>query len=111
MRNRFALAAALGIALLSPGAAAADVPDRNLSPMHCLTDGGTVLELEPGVHVPEVSWEKLDAEIRRLQEAETRLTAERDSYRKSASGRTWTLRGIVAGAFAAGIVAGILSTR
>jgi hypothetical protein len=63
-------------------------PIRLLSPSVVVTDGGSRLELPPGVFLPEADYEKLDVELRRLQDAETRLTAERDSY-KSSGGISW----------------------
>lgn len=45
------------------------------------TDGGTNLRLPPGYYLDEPTWEKLDSEFRRLQDAETRLTAENKSMR------------------------------
>jgi hypothetical protein len=76
-----------------------------------MTDGGSELDLPPGVFVPEPEWLTLDKEIRRLQDAETRLQAERDSYRGMANKRNILLSGAVGTAFAAGIVAGILYAR
>ena len=42
------------------------------------TPGGSHLILPPGYYLPAPTWDVLDAEVRRLQEQETRLTAERD---------------------------------
>jgi hypothetical protein len=50
------------------------------------TLGGSTLALPPGTWiVPEESWSTLDDELRRLQEAETRLTAQNQSLRSSAA--------------------------
>ena len=40
---------------------------------------GSVIELPPGVYVEEPDWIKLGVEVCRLQDAETRLTAENKS--------------------------------
>jgi hypothetical protein len=45
-------------------------------------------QLRPGRYLDEERWSLLDAEVRRLQTAETRLTAENQSMRKSLAG--WT---------------------
>lgn len=47
---------------------------------------GKRLELPPGRFYPDPDFTKLDAEFRRLQDVETRLTAENGSLRSSASG-------------------------
>lgn len=47
--------------------------------------GGRVLVVPQLSHVlAPIAWDKLDAEVRRLQEAEVRLTAENNSLRKTA---------------------------
>jgi hypothetical protein len=88
--------------------AARGEPIRLLSPSVVVTEGGSRLELPPGVFLSEPEWKRLDEEVRRLQDSETRLQAERDSYRESASGHGWV--GWVS-AFAAGVAAGYLLTR
>lgn len=73
------------------------------------TDGGTDLRLPPGYFLDEPTHTKLDAEMRRLQDAETRLNAENSSLRKSAQGisfgwksmSTVLLVGIAIGAYTA----------
>lgn len=47
------------------------------------TDGGTDLRLPPGYFLDEPTFQAKDVEMRRLQEAETRLKAENDSFRKT----------------------------
>lgn len=44
------------------------------------TKAGSVLALPPVRCYDEPAWAVIDAEVRRLQEAETRLKAERDAY-------------------------------
>jgi hypothetical protein len=56
------------------------------TPAHLTTTGGTDLQLPPGYYLPEPAWDAMDAEMRRLQDAETRLTAENGSLKASASG-------------------------
>lgn len=75
------------------------------TPSNVITDGGTSLRLPPGYFLEEPSWERLDLEVRRLQDRETRLSAENASLRASASGWTpgWkTLGSAVITAFVAG---------
>jgi hypothetical protein len=57
-----------------------------LSPSRVVTDGGSELRLPPGHFLEAPLWQKLDAEQRRLQTAEVRLTAENQSMRKSLQG-------------------------
>lgn len=45
------------------------------------TAGGSDLRLPPGWFLDEAAWAVLDTETRRLQDAETRLTAENKSLR------------------------------
>lgn len=110
-------AAMLVIALIvaTPTATADPVPEaapavdltrplKLLSGSTVTTDGGSTLRLPPGRFLTESVWERLDAEVVRLQAAETRLTAENKSFRASidagaASGPSWWM---LAGAFALG---------
>jgi hypothetical protein len=69
------------------------------------TDGGSELRLPPGYFMDEPTYDKLDAETRRLQDAELRLTVENKSLRKSASGWQpgwYTIAGFVATSLVAG---------
>ena len=56
------------------------------SPMTLARDDGRTRRLPVGRFVDEPSWSLLDAEMKRLQDTETRLTAENTSLRKSTSG-------------------------
>lgn len=63
-------------------------------------------ELPPGRFLPAPLWSKLDAEMHRLQTAETRLTAENKSLHTAVNGWSpgWrTLGTTLASGFAAGI--------
>jgi len=70
------------------------------------TPGGANLDLPPGWYiVPGDLWKDLDLEMRRLQESETRLSAENKSLKASASERTgwyWIASAVVVG-FGGGI--------
>lgn len=81
-RRRLALVCAVATSL--PCRALADPSTHLKTPSSVKTDGGTDLRLPPGYFLDEPAWGKLDAETRRLQETETRLTAENRSLRKSA---------------------------
>lgn len=83
MRPRVLLAA---IVILATTRAAADPVHLHMrSPSTVTTDGGTTLKLPPGYFLDEESYGKLDTEVRRLQEQETRLVAENGSLRKTLS--------------------------
>ena len=56
------------------------------SPSYLVTDGGSDLRLPPGYFLDEPTRDRLDAEMRRLQELETRLTAENATLSKGVSG-------------------------
>lgn len=82
-------------------------PTHVKSPTQCRTERGTELSFPPGYFLPEPTWLRLDGEMKRLQEQETRLTAENLKLReltRSGAGRTlyWlgagVLLGIAAGA-------------
>lgn len=53
------------------------------SDSHVVTSGGSVLDLPPGHFLDDTSYVKLDAEVKRLQDTETRLQAENKSLRAS----------------------------
>lgn len=81
-----------GVSLTSPSQSALIEPDvtrpvQLLSPSVVETDGGSHLRVPPGWFLADEVWQRLDAETRRLQDAETRLTAENRSFR--ASSATW----------------------
>jgi hypothetical protein len=53
------------------------------SSSHVTTDGGSTLTLPPGYFFDAPTYSAVDAEFHRLQDAETRLTAENKSMRAS----------------------------
>lgn len=72
-------------------------------------DDGATRRLPVGRFVDEPSWSMLDTELKRLQDAETRLTAENKSMRETTSGwqpgwislSTALISGIALGAYVA----------
>ena len=109
-----AITAALVVLLLAARAACDPVPAPPNTPLvwyhvassgRLVTDGGTDLRLPAGYFLPEPSWSALDTELRRLQDSETRLAAEVESYKKSTDGWQpgWKT---LATAFVAGAVLG-----
>lgn len=101
--GRLALAAVL-VFFVFPARAAAepDPPMEFKTPATCQTDGGSTVRVSPGVYMSTETWERLDTEVRRLQESETRLRAERDSILDDVDASRWKF---VVGA-ASGIVVG-----
>lgn len=86
---------AVGVLLASTGAAAdtttilpeSQTPIRAHEPAQVCIRGAVparCADVPPGVYVPEGRWEALDVEMRRLQDQETRLSAENKSLRESA---------------------------
>ena len=75
------------------------------SPSKITTSEGNSADVPPGIYLDQESWDRLDAEIRRLQDAETRLTAERD-YLLALPPVKWKT-GVAA---IAGIVLGVIGT-
>lgn len=94
MLRRRVVVVAAALAVLLPGRGAAADPYtpppgqvlRLKTPSNVRTDGGSDLRLPPGYFLDEPAWGKLDTELRRLQDQETRLEAENQSLRKSAKG-------------------------
>jgi hypothetical protein len=100
----FALVVALGASPLLLTSSATAGPLHLKSGSSVKTDGGSDLRLPPGYFLTEPDWSKLDAELRRLQNAETRLDAENKSMRKSLDdGPGWGTLIITVTAFAAGV--------
>lgn len=105
-----ALVVAVLLALpLAGGTAAAEprctsAPCRVKSSSTLKTEKGSEVSLPPGWFMSDAVFSKVDAETRRLQDAETRLAAENASLRKSAAEAPfgWGTIAIVVSAFAAG---------
>ncbi len=74
----------------------------------CTTDGGTQLRLDPGYYLPSLMWDNVDAEMRRLQEAETRLQAENASLRAKPEVMSWGMVVVAATTLIGGIAIGAL---
>ncbi len=106
---------AMGVAMLCAlhtNAAADPVPVAPFAHLHsprlaCRDEVPTdCIELRPGYYYDEPEWSLLDTEIRRLQTAETRLTAENKSLRDTASGWTPGWRTLL-GAVVTGVALGV----
>ena len=97
-------AIALAVALLALVAWCAEAPGQTIdtlrirTPSTITTDGGSTVRVPPGFFVPDPVWQEIDDEWRRLQDAETRLRAENESYLKTIEDHRWKLViGVVAG--------------
>ncbi len=83
------------------------IPDDS-PPLHLnsrsrvVTEGGANLRLPRGYFVPEGKWDALDLEVKRLQDQETRLSAENEALRDSGGGPGWGTVAVVVGALALG---------
>ena len=114
-RKRLALVAALCVSLYARDAGAEE-PAPVPVPWH-LKNGGTVttpkgnvLELPPGYYLAEPTWTKLDTELRRSQDAETRLAAENQSLRSGSEGMGWRSASVIATiALVTGMIAGVVA--
>lgn len=112
MKRALALAIA-GVILLLASPAIAEPPTLEVTPITepvtLRADSGAELRLPPGFFVPLPLWETLDQEVRRLQDAETRLGAENRSLRASLDeGPGWGTVALVGLTLAAGIAAGAI---
>lgn len=87
-RMKFLAAATVLLVLLLRASAVADPlsPRRFRSAATVQTDGGSTLRIPPGYFLDEPTWEKLDLQVRKLQESKTRLEAENTELRKSPGG-------------------------
>ncbi len=98
-RNRFALLVGLAAVLAARDAAGEPTIYHLKSPSSLKTEKGSELKLPPGYFLDEEAWRQRDEEMKRLQEQETRLSAENLSLRKSArDDYPWLATGVV-GAF------------
>lgn len=89
-RQRLVGATLAVILVVAPQAAADPAPTTGAShiasPSTVKTDGGTDLRLPPGYFLDEPTYSRLDVEMRRLQDAETNLTAQNKALRTDVSG-------------------------
>lgn len=112
-RKTLVLAVVLVVSLLSASTTAEPLPEVTpiTESVTIRADSGAELRVPPGMYVPTPAWLALDAELKRAQDAETRLAAENKSLRTSAaeSGPGWGTVWIVAGALAAGIIGGAVA--
>lgn len=103
LRLSSALAAALAVSLLANSAAAE--PLRIHTPAHIVTEGGANVPVPPGRYLPEPEWERLDLEVKGIQNENTRLKAENKVFRDE-PGPGWIVLGVLIGAFAGGVFVG-----
>lgn len=80
------------------------------STSHLVTSGGSVLDLPPGRFMDDQVYGKLDAEVKRLQDAERSLAAQNAVLRKSLDSWQPGMYTLVL-TFATGIAAGIYLYR
>ena len=110
MKHKVGIATTALVVLLATRVAADPTPAEPLhlkTPSSVQTDGGTSLRLPPGYFLEEPVWNQLDAELKRLQERETRLDAENKSLRASAkevSFGWYVLGGVAVACFAGGVI-------
>lgn len=108
------LALVAGILLVLVAIARGDEPAeetgivRTHSPATCRTDGGSDLRLPAGYFLPEAKFSELDASLKTLQDAQTRLTAENTSLRASAAEHSWGWVWAGVAGVAAGVLVGAL---
>jgi hypothetical protein len=112
VKNKFTCSVIVALVILLAGNAIAEPVLSVIKvpvPITLKADTGEEMRVDPGYYVVEPIWNKLDEEMRRLQDAETRLAAENKSLRKSASeGPGWGTAAWIGGALAAGFAAGAL---
>jgi hypothetical protein len=108
--KRLVAAIVLAIVLLSARPAGAEpAPPIHVTVPTTISDAaGHSLALPPGFFLEEATWAALDVELRRLQEAETRLRAENQVFRDSDAPPRWWW---VAVGVAVGAAGGFAATR
>lgn len=105
MRNRKAMALVALAVVLAAREAHGDIYHIK-TPSTLKTEKGSELKLPPGYFLDEETWMERDAEMRRLQEQESRLKAENLSLRSSADDFPW---GKIALGIAVGLAGGGLA--
>jgi hypothetical protein len=103
MRRRLAAAVVLA-GLLAARETSGEPIYRLKSPSTLETEGGSELKLPPGYFLDEETWAARDAELKQAQADRTRLAAENESLRKSATTYPWAGTALV-GAF--GVAVGV----
>jgi len=101
----------LAIAVIAAGVLAArethgDPIYHVKSPSTLKTEKGSELKLPPGYFLDEETWRERDLELKQAQADRTRLKAENESLRKSASEYPWAATALV-GVF--GVAVGIFA--
>lgn len=112
MKRSLALVVALVVTLLAASATAGPLPPpiEVTEEVTLKADTGEELRVPPGRYLPEPTWHALDLEMRRLQDAETRLAAENQSLRSSLDeGPGWGTWVTIGLALAAGIGVGAIA--
>ena len=105
MSNKFKVSALVVLLVLSlaPRVAGADTSLRFKTPAVCKTEGGSIVNIDPGRYLPEPVWMDLDTDYKVMETRLTRLEAENKSLRQSDKGVSW-------GWSVAGLAAGTLAT-
>ncbi len=115
MKRKILVLVAAGIVTLLAAPAAAEPLPEVIPVTESVTlraDSGAELRVPPGFYVPAPAWMAIDAELKRSQNAETRLQAENQSLRASAladTGPGWGSVIAIGTAIAAGMITGILA--
>ncbi len=88
MRVALTLLLLAGVAAADTAVDTAQIATLHMrSPSHVVTSGGSQLDLPAGYFLPESTYDKLNTEVLRLQDVETRLTAENKTLRADVA--TW----------------------
>lgn len=96
--NSLALAVAFVCALSSHATNATAEPTRVLTPSRIITDAGSERRFEGPVYIlPEKDYNALDIELKRAQNAETRLKAENESLKESLDNQMPAVLGVLVG--------------
>jgi hypothetical protein len=74
------------------------------------TDGGSTRRLPAGYFLNEEQWRERDEKLKAAEEARTRLTAENQSLRKSATEYPWAATALV-GAFGVAVGIFVMATK
>lgn len=94
------------IALMLVATSATAEPLRLRTASTVKTDGGSELRLPAGYFLEDELWEKLDAEVRRLQAVETSLKTENSELRQAIENSTAAPLVMAVSALALGLIVG-----